>query len=175
MPFLHLPSDVLSGCTCSRQETSVVLSAGQRDAQTSVDISSSAFLTTGAAFELQLVNVTVSPGIHVSLGCLSQMFSSALSLTEFRDSAYNSPRLGTRNHVNISVTAAAANGEIGFANATVVVATEPEFGANRVDLLLTREGTNGRATVFWNMVASSQNNSNNDATPSRGSVTMPTG
>ncbi|KAL3865782.1 hypothetical protein ACJMK2_043137, partial [Sinanodonta woodiana] len=62
---------------------------------------------------------------------------------------YNSPNLGTVIVVIVPVTAADANGEIGFQDTTDLVVDEPDQVLKRVDMVLTREGTSGRAVISW--------------------------
>lgn len=69
-------------------------------------------------------------------------------------SELSSPRIGARSIVLVSVPAGAANGRIKFAPQSVMVtAMEPDTLA-LVDLVITRSGLSGTATIFWRVISS---------------------
>ncbi|XP_041464132.1 adhesion G-protein coupled receptor V1-like [Lytechinus variegatus] len=99
-----------------------------------VPIRANAFLSLGAQFVITLVDVSL------------------LSPTPILPPT--SPRIGSKVTVSLPVTAAIANGEIGFDTLGLVVDVREPQGPNpyELSLNLTREGTSGEAVVLWRIV-----------------------
>ena len=66
----------------------------------------------------------------------------------------SSPRIGARSVVLVSVPPEAANGRIKFATQSVTVTTTEPDTVAAVDLVITRSGLSGTATVFWRVTSS---------------------
>uniref|UniRef100_A0A8D0G948 Adhesion G-protein coupled receptor V1 n=1 Tax=Sphenodon punctatus TaxID=8508 RepID=A0A8D0G948_SPHPU len=63
-----------------------------------------------------------------------------------------SPRLGVIRNISLRITPNIANGEIGFISNLPVILYEPEDStATEVSIALHRDGTDGKATVFWSL------------------------
>ena len=88
---------------------------------------------------------------------------------------FNSPKIGPRSIATISVTAAEASGEIGFASVEPMVVQEPAGGPSTVRLKLSREGTSGQAVVSWLMTGTGGTVTSADTGPTQGTVTMLSG
>ncbi|XP_051279685.1 adhesion G-protein coupled receptor V1 isoform X2 [Dicentrarchus labrax] len=91
----------------------------------------------------------------------------------------NSPRFGGLLNLTLTVTPDIANGEIGFTSNTTVVVYEPEdSNTSTVSLPLRRDGTDGRAEVFWSLQpigANSLDITAKDLEPLSGSVVFLSG
>uniref|UniRef100_A0A3P8TGE6 Adhesion G-protein coupled receptor V1 n=1 Tax=Amphiprion percula TaxID=161767 RepID=A0A3P8TGE6_AMPPE len=91
----------------------------------------------------------------------------------------NSPRFGGPLNWTLTVTPDIANGEIGFTSNATVVVYEPEDSiASVVSLPLRRDGTDGRAVVFWSLQPTGANRDDvtaNDLKPFNGSVVFLSG
>ncbi|XP_077988560.1 adhesion G-protein coupled receptor V1-like [Glandiceps talaboti] len=119
-----------------------------------------AFLQIGALFEIELTSVALQ-GIETIVPPLS-------------------PRLGDKTSVNLTVTKDLANGEIGFNEAVLKrTVSEPEgSGQLVVTLPLSREGTSGDATVYWQSIGVGPFASyvtSDDVRPLNGSIYFPSG
>lgn len=71
-------------------------------------------------------------------------------------SELSSPRIGARSAVSVSVPSEAANGRIKFnAQSITVTAMEPEMEILApVNLVITRSGFSGIATITWTVTSS---------------------
>ncbi|XP_031160888.2 adhesion G-protein coupled receptor V1 isoform X2 [Sander lucioperca] len=109
-----------------------VVFSRQRTVHVTLPIRNDAFLQNGAHFLIQLNSLElldINPPIHS-----------------------NSPRFGGALNLTLTVTPDIANGEIGFTSNTTVVVYEPEdSNTSTVTLPLRRDGTDGRAVVFWSL------------------------
>lgn len=93
-------------------------------------------------------------------------------------SQLSSPRIGARSNVAIPVPPEAANGVIKFATQSVAVtAMEPERDLIApVNLLVTRGGLSGTATVLWRVVSSHPDlDITSDIAGTAGSIIIPSG
>ncbi|KAH9498631.1 Adhesion G-protein coupled receptor V1 [Bulinus truncatus] len=98
------------------------------------------------------VSFYLLPSTFLVIGGEFRAFIIDLGLnTASRYGAYNSPRIGTRQQISITVSPLEANGETGFFNVTNQVVDEPASGVFQVGLLVSREGLNGRAVVSWSL------------------------
>ncbi|XP_028269622.1 adhesion G-protein coupled receptor V1 [Parambassis ranga] len=136
-----------------------VLFSRERTVHVILPIRNDAFLQNGAHFLIQLNSlelVDINPPIPS-----------------------NSPRFGGPLNLTLTVTPDIANGEIGFTNNTTVVVYEPEdSNTSMVSLPLRRDGTDGRAEVFWSLRPIGDNREDvtaNDLKPLRGSVVFLSG
>ncbi|KAM9743556.1 adhesion G-protein coupled receptor V1 isoform 2-T3 [Menidia menidia] len=91
----------------------------------------------------------------------------------------NSPRFGGPLNLTLTVTSDIANGEIGFTSNSTVILYEPEdSNTSMVTLPLRRDGTDGKAMVFWSLQPTGDNHRDvtaNDLKPLNGSVVFLTG
>uniref|UniRef100_A0A668RW45 Adhesion G-protein coupled receptor V1 n=1 Tax=Oreochromis aureus TaxID=47969 RepID=A0A668RW45_OREAU len=131
-----------------------VVFARERMVHIILPIRNDAFLQNGAHFLIQLNTlelIDISPSIPS-----------------------NSPRFGGPLNLTLTVTPDIANGEIGFTSNTTVVVYEPEdSNTSTVSLPLRRDGTDGRAEVFWSLKPTGANRGDvtaNDLNPFGGSV-----
>uniref|UniRef100_A0A3B4G959 Adhesion G-protein coupled receptor V1 n=1 Tax=Pundamilia nyererei TaxID=303518 RepID=A0A3B4G959_9CICH len=136
-----------------------VVFARQRMVHIILPIRNDAFLQNGAHFLIQLNTlelIDISPSIPS-----------------------NSPRFGGSLNLTLTVTPDIANGEIGFTSNTTVVVYEPEdSNTSTVSLPLRRDGTDGRAEVFWSLNPTGANHGDvtaNDLKPFGGSVIFVSG
>ncbi|XP_053146642.1 adhesion G-protein coupled receptor V1 isoform X4 [Hemicordylus capensis] len=66
-----------------------------------------------------------------------------------------SPRLGEIQNISLRITPDIANGEIGFISNLPIILHEPEDSVStEVSIALHRDGTDGKATVFWSLIPS---------------------
>ncbi|KAM5298193.1 adhesion G-protein coupled receptor V1 [Ctenodactylus gundi] len=90
-----------------------------------------------------------------------------------------SPRFGKTRNISLLVTPAIANGEIGFVSNLPIILHEPEdYAAEVVYIPLHRDGTEGRATVYWSLKPSGFNSKSvtiEDIGPFNGSVVFLSG
>ncbi|XP_055742122.1 adhesion G-protein coupled receptor V1 isoform X1 [Salvelinus fontinalis] len=126
------PGLARDGVLNGSRSTTVLFSQGQDLTRLTLPVRNDAFLQNGAHFLIQLDSVdlvSISPPIP----SVSPRFGGALNLT-------------------LTVTPDIANGEIGFTSNTTVVVYEPEdTNASTVTLSLRRDGTDGKAVVFWSL------------------------
>ncbi|XP_029019275.1 adhesion G-protein coupled receptor V1 isoform X2 [Betta splendens] len=91
----------------------------------------------------------------------------------------NSPRFGGAQNLTLLITPDIANGEIGFTSNTTVVVNEPEeSNSSVVSLPLWRDGTDGKAEVFWTLQPTGANRGDvtaADLNPLNGSVVFLSG
>uniref|UniRef100_A0A3B4ZW94 Adhesion G-protein coupled receptor V1 n=1 Tax=Stegastes partitus TaxID=144197 RepID=A0A3B4ZW94_9TELE len=138
------------------------------------------------------INVVFShePMVHVTLPIRNDAFLqngahfliqlNALELIDISPSIpSNSPRFGGPLTLTLTVTPDIANGEIGFTSNSTVVVYEPEdSNTSMVSLPLRRDGTDGRAVVFWSLQPTGANREDvtaNDLQPFNGSVVFLSG
>uniref|UniRef100_H2M3Y4 Adhesion G-protein coupled receptor V1 n=1 Tax=Oryzias latipes TaxID=8090 RepID=H2M3Y4_ORYLA len=136
-----------------------VVFSHERAAHVILPIRNDAFLQNGAHFFLQLESL--------ELVDISPLIPS------------NSPRFGGPLNLTLTVTPDIANGEIGFISNTTVVLYEPEdTNSSLVSLHLRRDGTDGKALVFWSIQPTGANRADvtrSDLTPFNGSVVFLSG
>ncbi|XP_062873808.1 adhesion G-protein coupled receptor V1 [Trichomycterus rosablanca] len=153
------PARARDGVLNGTSANSLLFSSGQSRVQLILPIRNDAFLQNGAHFlilldSLQLVNITPPiPSV--------------------------SPRFGGATNISLVITPDIANGEIGFTSNQTVVAVEPEESNTSVIVLpLRRDGTDGRAVVFWSVRPVGENRvdvTRDDLSPFAGSVTFLSG
>ncbi|XP_062310079.1 adhesion G-protein coupled receptor V1 [Osmerus eperlanus] len=138
---------------------SLLFSSGQTRAGLTLPIRNDAFLQNGAHFLIQLNSVelvNLSPPVPPV-----------------------SPRFGGSLNLTLTVTPDIANGEIGFTGNATVVVYEPEDGnASTLTLPLRRDGTDGKAEVFWSLRPTGGNKADvtpGDLNPFSGSVVFLSG
>lgn len=93
-------------------------------------------------------------------------------------SELSSPRIGARSNVSFLVPLEVANGRIKFATQSVTVAVmEPEMNLIApVNLIVTRGGFSGNATVFWRVTSSNADfNVSTDIVGTAGQIVIPSG
>uniref|UniRef100_A0A4W5QHW7 Calx-beta domain-containing protein n=1 Tax=Hucho hucho TaxID=62062 RepID=A0A4W5QHW7_9TELE len=120
------PGLARDGVLNGSRSTTVLFSQGQDLTRLTLPIRNDAFLQNGAHFLIQLDSVdlvSISPPIP----SVSPRFGGALNLT-------------------LTVTPDIANGEIGFTSNTTIFFLLPQ-----VTLSLRRDGTDGKAVVFWSL------------------------
>uniref|UniRef100_A0A673Z153 Adhesion G-protein coupled receptor V1 n=1 Tax=Salmo trutta TaxID=8032 RepID=A0A673Z153_SALTR len=126
------PGLARDGVLNGSRSTTVLFSQGQDLTRLTLPIRNDAFLQNGAHFLIQLHSVdlvSISPPIPSV-----------------------SPRIGGALNLTLTVTPDIANGEIGFTSNTTVVVYEPEdTNTSTVTLSLRRDGTDGKAVVFWSL------------------------
>ncbi|XP_036069486.1 adhesion G-protein coupled receptor V1 isoform X2 [Oryzias melastigma] len=136
-----------------------VVFSHERTAHVILPIRNDAFLQNGAHFFLQLNTL--------ELVDISPLIPS------------NSPRFSGPLNLTLTVTPDIANGEIGFISNTTVVLHEPEdTNSSLVSLHLRRDGTDGKALVFWSIQPTGANRADvtrSDLTPFNGSVVFLSG
>ncbi|XP_070543508.1 adhesion G-protein coupled receptor V1-like isoform X2 [Ptychodera flava] len=125
-----------------------------------IPIRDNAFLQVGAVFEIKLDNVTLQ-GVETIVPT-------------------KSPRLGDKTSIVLVVSSDLANGEIGFNEADLEQTVEEPDGSTPLAITfpLTREGTSGDATVYWQAHGIGQFAdyfTTSDVRPANGSVYFPTG
>uniref|UniRef100_A0A8C7IVD8 Adhesion G-protein coupled receptor V1 n=1 Tax=Oncorhynchus kisutch TaxID=8019 RepID=A0A8C7IVD8_ONCKI len=126
------PGLARDGVLNGSRSTTVRFSQGQDLTRLTLPIRNDAFLQNGAHFLIQLDSVALV-SISPAIPSVSPRFGGALSLT-------------------LTVTPDIANGEIGFTSNTTVVVYEPEdTNTSTVTLSLRRDGTDGKAVVFWSL------------------------
>ncbi|XP_074850311.1 adhesion G-protein coupled receptor V1 [Carettochelys insculpta] len=90
-----------------------------------------------------------------------------------------SPRLGEVRNISLRITPDIANGEIGFITNFPIILNEPEDStATMVSIALHRDGTDGKATVFWSLKPSGLNPkavTHDDLNPFNGTVVFLSG
>ncbi|XP_059910296.1 adhesion G-protein coupled receptor V1 [Gadus macrocephalus] len=138
---------------------SLRFSDGQQRAGLVLPIRNDAFLQNGAHFLILLDSVELVD-IRTPIPSISPRFGGALNLT-------------------LTVTPDIANGEIGFTSNVTLAVVEPEdANATTVSLPLRRDGTDGRAEVFWSLrpVGAGRGDiTADDLRPFRGSVVFLSG
>ncbi|XP_039615272.1 adhesion G-protein coupled receptor V1 [Polypterus senegalus] len=153
------PARAKEGVLNSPKANSVVFSEGQAQLQVNLAIRNDSFLQNGAHFFVQLESVEL------------------VSITPLIPSV--SPRLGGILNISLIVTQNLANGMISFTSNQTVVVYEPETTSTLlVPLQLQRDGTDGKAEVFWRINAVGPNQrdvTSDDLSPFSGSVTFLSG
>ncbi|XP_041376199.1 adhesion G-protein coupled receptor V1-like [Gigantopelta aegis] len=112
-----------------QSQIEVVMNENENLATTNVALLQTAFLHIGSYFKAMLTSVVLE--------------------TEPEYGFYNTPKLNARTQVTVPVTAAEANGEIGFYNISGIIVDEPETGILQVPLRLSREGYSETANIKW--------------------------
>lgn len=89
----------------------------------------------------------------------------------------SSPRIGDRSIIYLNITAADANGEVGFSTVHQRVSVQEAEGPSSrfVHLLVKRTGTADRVVVYWNITSTSATFFANDTGPQNGNVTFEEG
>lgn len=89
----------------------------------------------------------------------------------------SSPKIGNRPMVYLNITAADANGEVGFSTVHQQVSVQEPAGPSSrfVHLLIKRTGTADRVVVYWNITSKSATFFANDTGPQSGNVTFEEG
>ena len=89
----------------------------------------------------------------------------------------SSPKLGDRTVVFLNITAADANGEVGFSTVHQTVSVQEPGGPSSrfVQLLVKRTGTADRVVVHWNITSDSATFYTNDTGPQSGQVVFEEG
>ena len=89
----------------------------------------------------------------------------------------SSPRIGNRSIIYLNITAADANGEVGFSTVHQRVSVQEAEGPSSrfVHLLVKRTGTADRVVVYWNITSTSATFFANDTGPQNGNVTFKEG
>ncbi|XP_030633613.1 adhesion G-protein coupled receptor V1 [Chanos chanos] len=146
---------VLNGTSAN----SLLFTSGQALAQVTLPIRNDAFLQNGARFLIVLDSVqlmSISPPVPSV-----------------------SPRFGGAVNISLTITPDIANGEIGFVSNQTVVTQEPEDrNSSTIILPLRRDGTDGRAVVFWSVRPVGENREDvtgDDLSPFNGSITFLSG
>ncbi|OXB60111.1 hypothetical protein ASZ78_001978 [Callipepla squamata] len=137
----------------------VMFPEGRTHETLNIPIRNDAFLQNGAHFLIQLKGVEL------------------VNRTPLVPSV--SPRLGEIRNISLRITPDIANGEIGFISNLPIILSEPEDSpATVVSIALHRDGTDGRATVFWSLKPSGLNPkavTHDDISPFNGSVVFLSG
>ncbi|XP_036383544.1 LOW QUALITY PROTEIN: adhesion G-protein coupled receptor V1 [Megalops cyprinoides] len=153
------PTRARDGVLNGTRANSVVFFDGQSLVRLTLPIRNDAFLQNGAHFVIQLDSVDLV-NINTPIPPVS-------------------PRFGGVLNISLRVTQDIANGEIGFTTNQTVVLYEPEDNStNLITLPLRRDGTDGRAVVFWSLRPTGFNQDDvtpNDLGPFSGSVTFLSG
>uniref|UniRef100_A0A8C4S4U8 Adhesion G-protein coupled receptor V1 n=1 Tax=Erpetoichthys calabaricus TaxID=27687 RepID=A0A8C4S4U8_ERPCA len=148
------PARAKEGVLNSPKANSVVFSEYQAQLQVNLAIRNDSFLQNGAHFFVQLESVEL------------------VSITPLIPSV--SPRLGGILNISLIVTQNLANGMISFTSNQTMVVYEPETTSTLlVSLPLQRDGTDGKAEVFWRINAVGPNQrdvTSDDLSPFSGSV-----
>ncbi|XP_062371958.1 adhesion G-protein coupled receptor V1 [Sardina pilchardus] len=149
----------LNGVLNSSSVTSVLFGPGQHLADIILPIRNDAFLQNGAHFLIQMISVQLD-NIRPPVPSISPRFAGAVNMS-------------------LIVTPEIANGEIGFTSNLTVVLLEPEdSNSSLVTLSLRRDGTDGKAEVFWSLHPTGENDVDltpDDLSPFSGSVIFQTG
>nr|XP_033775700.1 adhesion G-protein coupled receptor V1 [Geotrypetes seraphini] len=150
------PLRAKDGVLNASRKNSIVFQDGNTQVTVKLPIRTDAFLQNGAHFLIQLEAAEL-----VSIIPLVPSIS---------------PRLADIQNISLNVTPEIANGEIGFTSNLSIIIHEPEnSSANMISIELHRDGTDGVATVFWNLKPSGLNPNAltfEDLSPFNGSVTF---
>ncbi|PFX17387.1 G-protein coupled receptor 98 [Stylophora pistillata] len=150
-----------SSSSSNDKEQEVTLTAGSSSVSVTGQIANDQFIKLGAAFKAELTGVALRGGASAIVDSVKP----------------SSPKIGNRPMVYLNITAADANGEVGFSTVHQQVSVQEPAGPSSrfVHLLLKRTGTADRVVVYWNITSKSATFFANDTGPQSGNVTFEEG